>query len=121
MKKTAKILCNLFLLIVVVPLVAGWATMSLWNCILTSVCGFASIGLWQGVGLFVLGQILSGGFILGCFLVMGALHHAVGHRRRGDLGSHWHNMTDEERRAFIERRGRFGFRHNHSGNEDVAD
>ncbi len=120
MKKIVKATAAILMFFVAIPLLAGLATTGLWNSILTTACGFSSIGLWQGVGLFILGQILSGGFILGCFFVGGSIHHMIGHRN-GDLRHHWHNMTDEERKAFIERRTKFGFRHNHHDHDDASE
>ncbi|WP_301754516.1 hypothetical protein [uncultured Muribaculum sp.] len=120
MKKTVKILATILMFLVVIPMIAGYATTALWNNILTFACGFSSIGLWQGIGIFVLGQILSGGFILGCFFTIGSIHHAIGHSR-GDLRHNWHNMTVDQRKEFIERRARFGFRHNHRSDEDAAE
>lgn len=121
MKKFVKTLVVIFLFFVAIPLAAGFATTLLWNNILTSACGFSAIGIWQGVGIFMLGQILSAGFVLGGFFTVGSIHHIMGHRG-GKFGRHWHNMTDEERRAFIERRAKFGFRHHHNqSNGDAAE
>lgn len=110
MKKTAKTFFALLVVLGVVPAVAGLGITALWNGILPTACGFAAIGFWQGVGLFFLGQLLSGGFLLGLFL-LGGCFHAIGHPR-ADWRGHWHNMTDEQRREFIQRRHRehFGFR-----------
>ncbi|MDE5788683.1 MAG: hypothetical protein K2H79_09140 [Bacteroidaceae bacterium] len=110
MKKTVKTFFALLVVLGVVPAVAGWGITALWNGILSAACGFAAIGFWQGVGLFLLGQLLSGGFLLGLFLIGGCIR-AIGHPR-ADWRGHWHNMTDEQRREFIERRHRehFGFR-----------
>lgn len=120
MKKIVQILATMLVFFVAIPLLAGCATTTLWNNILTSACGFSIINLWQGVGIFLLGQILSGGFILGCFFAVGCIRHIMG-RPRGELKHHWHNMTDEERKAFIERRAKFGFRHNHQKDGDATE
>ncbi len=110
MKKASKIIATLLLFLVAIPFSLGYATTLLWNHILIPACGFSAITLLQGVGIFVLGQLLSGGFVLGCFFVAGSIHHIIGHHG-GKMGRHWHNMTDEERREFFERRAKFGFRH----------
>lgn len=93
----------------VVPALAGWGIMLLWNNILVGACGFAAITLWQGAGLFLLGQLLSSGFMLGLFILGGVMHmkaHHPGHRMR----DHWGHMTDEQRREFfMRRRSMFGF------------
>ena len=120
MKKIVKILATILVFFVAIPLLVGFATTALWNNILTSACGFSIINLWQGVGIFILGQMLSGGFIFGCCFAVGSIHHILGHPR-GELKHHWHNMTDEERKAFIERRASFGFRHNHQKDGNVSE
>ena len=66
--KIIKTIATLFVFVVAVPSIAGFAITELWNSILVAVCGYAAIGFWQSVGLFLLGQILTGGFILGLFL-----------------------------------------------------
>jgi len=84
---------------------AGLAVMALWNSIIVAACGFAAITFIQAVGLFIFGQILSGGVILGLFMLGGGIHaitHHHGKFRR--MHAHWHNMTDEQRREFIEGR-----------------
>lgn len=104
----------------VLPAMAGLAVEALWNGIVSPVCGFAAISFIQGVGLFLLGQILTGGIVMAFFLVGGGIH-ALGHRH-GEWRNHWHGMTPDERREFIERRRRehFGFRTNVTSREDAA-
>lgn len=120
MKKIIKVIATILVFLVAIPLLVGFATMILWNNILTTACGFSIINLWQGVGIFILGQLLSGGFILGCFFAVGCIHR-INVPHRGGLRHHWHNMTEEERREFIERRASFGFRHNHQNNGDAEE
>lgn len=121
MRRSVKTFISVILFLAVIPALAGLAVTALWNGIVTGVCGFGAICFWQGVGLFVLGQILTGGFVLALFLA-GAVVHAVGHHR-GDWHSHWHSMTDSERREFIERRRRehFGFSNKPRAEEDATD
>ena len=84
---------------------AGLAVMALWNSIIVAACGFAAITFIQAVGLFIFGQILSGGVILGLFMLGGGIHAITHHHGRlHEMSSHWHYMTDEQRREFIERR-----------------
>lgn len=119
MKKTIKTLSVIFLFAAVIPALAGLAIMTIWNGVAITACGFAAISFWQAVGLFILGQILSGGFILALFLVGGGIHAASG--RKGKLRNHWHNMTDEQRRDFIaRRRAHFGFYKPSNGKENVT-
>ena len=119
MKKAGKIL---FILIVIValPMLAGLGITSLWNGIITSVCGFAPVSFWQGVGLFLLGQLLSGGFMILLFILFGSLHAVI--HSRADWHNHWHNMTDEERLEFIRRRRDFfGHRQQPHNSGDAAE
>lgn len=104
MKKAIKTLVILILFFVVFPSLAGVAIMALWNNIMPAVCGFAVITFWQGIELFLLGQILTGGILLALFLVGGGIHAL--HHHHGTWRSHWHDMTGEQRREFIERRRR---------------
>ncbi|MEZ3465877.1 hypothetical protein [Muribaculum intestinale] len=55
MKKIIKTIATLFVFVVAVPSIAGFAITELWNSILVAVCGFAAFGFWQSVGLFLLG------------------------------------------------------------------
>lgn len=121
MKTTVKTIVILLLFVIVFPTLAGLIVTALWNGIIPAVCGFTTITFWQGVGLFLIGQILTGGVLLAFFLI-GASFHAVGHHH-GEWSGHWHNMTDEQRREFIERRRRehFGFRNRKTGGEDAAE
>lgn len=101
-----------------IPALAGFGITALWNNIITDVCGFAAINFLQGLGLFFLGQLLSGGFIIALFLLFGSLHGII--HSREHWRNHWHNMTDEQRRDFIlRRREHFGFP-KHPYSEDNA-
>lgn len=100
MKKLLKTLSLIILLVIIVPAGAGYGIMLLWNWLLPAILGCSVINLWQGVGMFLLGQLLSAGFVLGAFIIGGSLH-AVGHRHKH---GHWQKMTKEERRDFFERR-----------------
>lgn len=112
MKKFAKAIAAFTVFIAGIPALAAWGISWLWNAVLTGVCGFAAIGFWQGLGLFLLGQLLTGGFVIAVFLFMGCMHKIFSHD--GDWHSHWHGMSSEEKRAFIQRRRRehAGYRHN---------
>ncbi|MBD5321447.1 MAG: hypothetical protein HDS01_01610 [Bacteroides sp.] len=118
MKRILKRFASLLVLIAV-PALAGLGVMALWNGVVTTVCGFAAITFYQAVGLFLLGQLLSSGFIIGLFFVFGSLHAMV-HSRKG-WHDHWHNMSDEERLEFIKRRREmFGFRNRPGNGEDAC-
>ncbi|MDE5941507.1 MAG: hypothetical protein K2H14_05285 [Muribaculaceae bacterium] len=116
MKKIFKAFATLVLFVAVFPLLAALAITALWNSIVVTTCGFAAITFWQGAGLFLLGQIITGGFMIGLFLIGGCLHKIFHHE--GDWHAHWHSMTAEERREFIERRRRELFR---SSNHKTSD
>lgn len=103
MKKIFKAISFLIIWGGAVPSAAAAGIMLLWNAIIPSLCGFASIGFWQAAGLFLLGQLLSAGFVIGV-MMLGALLHAAGIGHHHGHHSHWHDMTDEQRREFIERR-----------------
>ena len=119
MKKAFKILIALIALMAV-PALAGLGIMALWNGFIPTICGFATITYCQAVALFLLGQLLSGGFILALFFGFWSLH-AVMHPR-GDLRTHWRNMSDEDRRAFIlRRREYFGFSEHPQDRENASE
>lgn len=122
MKKIMKAAAMLTTFLAIIPGLAGWAITALWNSILTVACGFATISFWQGVGIFLLGQILSGGFAIAMFLIGGSFH-AFRHHRDNDWRGHWRNMTDEQRREFIERRRHehFGFRNRKNDIKDAGE
>lgn len=120
MKKALKAIAISILFLIVFPPLAGIAVMALWNSLIPAICGFAAITFWQGVGLFILGQILSGGFLFALFFIGGGIH-ALGHHR-GEWKSHWHNMTDEQRREFITlRRQHFGFAPHRNKSDNAAE
>ena len=118
MKRTFKIFATLLVLLAV-PVLAGLGIMALWNGIVTTICGFKAITFLQGAGLFFLGQLLSSVFIIPLFLGLGSLH-ALRHKS-GDWRDHWHKMSDEERREFIQRRREmFGCRNRPGNGEEVS-
>lgn len=101
MKRIIKTLAFMALWLAV-PALASWGIMELWNRLLPELCGFATIGYLQAVGLFALGQLLSAGFVVGMLLLAGGMH--MGAHNHAAMHRHWHDMTDEQRREFIERR-----------------
>ena len=118
MKKTVKTFAILIVLLAI-PAIAGIGIMALWNSIVTAACGFTAITFCQAVGLFLLGQLLGSGFVIPLFLGFGSLH-ALRHHS-GDWRDHWHKMSEEERREFIQRRREmFGFRNRPGNGEDAT-
>jgi ABC-type multidrug transport system fused ATPase/permease subunit len=81
--------------------------MLLWNLLMPDIFGLPVINYWQSLGLSVLARILFGG--LGGIGKGGFLFH--GGRSREDhflhpgnpLREKWMNMTEEERKAFLEK------------------
>ena len=104
MKKLIKTLSLLLLFVTVIPAIASCAIMALWNSVAVTACNFAAITFWQAAGFFFLGQMLSGGMILGLFMMGGGIHAIIHHDSGRHWSHHWHNMTDEQRREFIEQR-----------------
>lgn len=97
---------------IVIPAVAGGVIMLLWNGLMPTLFGLATIGFWQAAGLFLLGQVLTGGFAVGLFL-LGAGLHAVGAHHNRAFHERWKGMSAEERReawrkVFRERMSRLG-------------
>lgn len=121
MKKAFKTSFILLLFLIILPALAGLAVTALWNGIIPAVCGFAAITFWQGTGLFIMGQILTGGVLLALVLI-GSGIHVIGHHHDG-WQKHWHSMSDEQRREFIERRRRdhSGLRNRQNKSEDAAE
>lgn len=121
MKKLIKTIITLVAFFAVIPAIASLAITALWNSTLVAACGFMEIGFWHGVGMFLLGQILSGGFVLALFLVGGSIHKICHHD--ADWHGGWHKMTDEQRREFIERRRKehLGFRNRKLADNNAAE
>jgi len=89
----------------------GAAVMLLWNALLPQIFSLPVINYWQAVGLMLLARILFGG------LVHDMAGHG-GHRKREQMFEHgnklrekWMNMSEEERKEFIEKEKEF-FRFN---------
>jgi Fe-S cluster biosynthesis and repair protein YggX len=83
------------------------AVMLLWNAIMPELFGLPFLDYWQAAGVFFLTRILFGGIGGGRFLP-GII------RRDGWAGHHgnllrekWMNMSEEERKAFIEKEKSF--------------
>lgn len=79
------------------------AVFFLWNWLIPSIFGLASISFWQAIGLLVLCKILFSGF------GMHKLHHRRMHAQRNMFREKWLRMSPEEREEFIRKRQRYGF------------
>jgi hypothetical protein len=81
-----------FVLYVVLILVV----MGLWNLLVPGITHWSSINFWQALGLTVL-----------CRLLCGSMHHfgcLFGYRHRHHHHGRLHDMSPEEREAFVRRR-----------------
>jgi hypothetical protein len=83
----------------------GVVIMLLWNWLLPDIFGFATINLWQALGLFALARILFGSYE--------GKHWIGAHIRRNPIREKWMKMTPDERKEFISKR--HGFHHGHHG------
>lgn len=100
---------------VAVPAVAGGVIMALWNVLMPGLFGLAVISFWQAVGMFLLSQLLTGGFVLGLILLAMGMH-IMGMHHNHAVHRHWTNMTDAERSEVLRRcMSRFG---NRNGSAD---
>jgi len=79
------------LLVVVASVVFGFVVKSLWNWLMPAIFGLHLITFWQGLGLFLLGKVLFGGF---------HGRHGGGGHWRGRMRARWESMTPEERERF---------------------
>ncbi|MDH6358378.1 hypothetical protein [Parabacteroides sp. PF5-9] len=94
-----------FLLIVAV---FSLITMLLWNWLMPALFGLITINFWQAAGLLILARILFGGFGRGKSKMMMS---GMMHNHRNPIHEGWMKMSPEQRRAFIEKRRKFGFGH----------
>jgi hypothetical protein len=78
----------------------GLAAMFLWNELLPGIFGLPVINYWQTVGLMILARIIFGGY---GEIGRGIAHGS--HGRNNSLRDKWLGMSEEERNAFIKRRG----------------
>jgi hypothetical protein len=78
--------------------VFGALVMLLWNALLPGLFGLPVLNYWQAAGILLLVRILSGG--------LGHNLHRNGSHFRGpgnELREKWMNMSDDERKEFMER------------------
>lgn len=105
---------------IAIPAAASGAIMGLWNGIMPQLFGLAAIGFWQALGLFLLSQLLTGGFVFGLFLLAAALH-TIGHHHNSAAHERWMRMTDEQRAELIRRRMSGFYNMTTGGNEKNAE
>ena len=78
-------------------------TMYLWNSLMPELFGLPVLGFFQVLGLLILGRLLTGGFAY-----RGWGGGPGGHLRSRYMREHWKNMSETERRQFIQRWGKHG-------------
>ncbi|MDR2632607.1 MAG: hypothetical protein LBC51_03170 [Treponema sp.] len=90
-------------ILMVLALIAASAAcmLLLWNALMPDIFGLPVLNYWQAAGLLVLCRILFGGIGLGHFIPggKGRDHGHYGNKLR----EKWMHMTEEERKAFIEK------------------
>jgi hypothetical protein len=78
--------------------------MLLWNALLPGIFGLPALNYWQAAGLLLLSRILFGGLGAGRFIPHGGHSRDDRFFRHGNpLREKWMSMTDEERKAFVEK------------------
>ncbi|GBU25765.1 hypothetical protein R83H12_02423 [Fibrobacteria bacterium R8-3-H12] len=90
---------HFFGFILIIAAVAAFAaiTMLLWNWLMPAIFGLPLLTYWQSAGILVLTRLLFGG--------IGHNGHFGRHgfNRNHKLREKWQNMSDEERKAFMEK------------------
>jgi len=91
---------HFFGLILIIAAIAAFAaiTMLLWNWLMPAIFGLPLLSYWQAAGVLVLSRLLFGGFG----------HHGGHHgfNRNHKFREKWLNMSEEERKAFMEKQAR---------------
>lgn len=84
-------------------------TMLLWNWLVPALFSLPAITYWQAAGLLILGRILFGG-------MSHCRHHSMhGGWHNNKLRNKWRNMSEEERREFVQNRRKYWSEMNHEG------
>lgn len=77
-------------------------TMFLWNSLIPELFGLPMLTFFQTLGLMILGRLLTGGFARGWGGGPG------GHFKGRFMRERWKNMSEAERRQFMQRWGKHG-------------
>ncbi len=90
------------------------ATMLLWNWLLPGIFGLPHISFWQALGLLALARLLFGGFG-GHHFMSGRHYHGRRHgwHHGNPIREKWANMSDEERKEFMQNMMKERFGHCH--------
>jgi hypothetical protein len=97
-------------ILTVLVVVAGFSAvaMLLWNWLMPDIFALPALNYWQTLGLAVLCRIFFGGIPLGHFAHRGFEQGRRDFTPVNRLREKWMNMSDEERKAFVEKE--HGFR-----------
>jgi hypothetical protein len=76
--------------------------MFLWNSLLPDIFGLPALNYWQSLGILALSRILFGG-MGGVFQGLNRGAPRGDPRHQNPLREKWMNMSDEERKAFLEK------------------
>jgi hypothetical protein len=83
------------------------AVMVLWNVLVTDIFGLPELNYWQAAGILVLVRILFGGIGKGRLIPGGMERGGRDFHHGNKLREKWMNMTEEERKAFVEKENGF--------------
>lgn len=101
-----------------IPAAASGIIMCVWNGIMPQLAGLSAIGFGQAAGIFLLCQLLSGGFVFGLLLLAAGIH-IIGFHKNHEAHERWMKMSEEERREVFRRRmARFGYRERENDKTD---
>ena len=83
----------------------GAVVMLLWNALLPQLFALPTLNYWQAAGLMLLARILFGGLVHDMAGQGGRRGHLFNHGNK--LREKWMNMSEEERKEFIEKEKEF--------------
>ena len=101
------------IIMLVMIAVFGAVVMLLWNALMPHLFGLPLLNYWQAAGVLLLTRILFGGVggVLSHRGIQRAETHFRGHANK--LREKWMNMSEEERKEFIEKERDFQGLHRH--------
>jgi len=117
MRETFKFrFAGVFIMLAVIA-VFGALVMLLWNALVPALFGLPELNYLQATGLLLLARILFGGLFggLGHNLIGsgGRRNSMLGHHHANRLREKWMNMSEDERKEFMEKERGFLRFHNH--------
>ena len=91
------------LIMFVMLAVFGFVVMLLWNGIMPGLFGFPALNYWRAIGILLLARILFGGLGPGFFRHNDQRNNSRFRGQSNKLREKWMNMSEEERKEFIEK------------------